>query len=263
MSVRLTFSLAALWALFLVSCDKDDTAVPEEKKVVNTELASGICPQPDKVNGFLFLSMNNTGSAGYPSFNMTACAAFRDPAKNAMQGFNHRTGSSGFVSSATGVVQVGQVRVGAMALFQSSFFYNGQSTEQSPTSPHWRSDGNKTFVPLNVEVARGYPLITYTNSTSVTLSRSQGWALDLSNFGSNYDSVAVSFSAGGMLPSLSKCVGRGAGEIRFSAEEIADLDSYYYTLIIHACNYSHITLNNKVYLFELGRNINTTATIIY
>jgi hypothetical protein len=256
MRSRLFFlSLPVLLAL-LFACKKPKSIIPDQPAVVNTDLANGLPSDTKKINGYLFASVNFSSDSYYYSI-------FSDPGKELAKTYNHRNNTIQFDQQVLGNVDVGSVR-------QNGYTLSHQNTGQSviyseaiyaaPTTVIWTSDGNGSFKPLNVNVARGYPYISPNTYTPGTISKASGFSVDAGNYVSNYDSVIVSLS-----DNYGSTVTKGytsASLITFSSSDLSGLNTNSYgSLNIFAYNYSNQTINSKVYLFEQGNKFNKGISI--
>lgn len=256
-------------ALFVLTglgaCDKKEDKKPEEK-VVNTEIRRGFPENPRKINGYLYAANSEyiNGSSVYTQLSVNAF--FGDPPRDFLGSFDHHTDQMRFISGDnTPNVSVGTLSYNENILGGvNSTFYSRTFTIYNPGVPeaHWVSEGNKTFLPMDITVPGGFPVLNQqaVNSYSV-ISKNQDFVLDFSKFISNCDSVAVTFGTQGSFGYIRKTAKFSDGQISFSKEEISDVASVYSSVVQYAgYNYSTKTTNNKIFVFELGSKIRLYTT---
>jgi hypothetical protein len=241
--------LFLLSAVVVAGCEKEETSVNQNSTPVNTDLQNGLPQNPQKINGYFYASKEQSGSSSQVYYSSLAYATFRDPAGDLCQVFDHVTKNETFMQT-KGVVFVGDVRAGDLLLDKSSLSYRTNGNPSAPIEPFWRTDGNQSFHPLNVRLQKTYPQYKNPNQTLV-FSRSSGGEIVLDDIVQNADSV-ISLVAP-FQPNFGKRVAvRPGAKIIFTPEEVTNMARSYTTILVFSCNYSHITQNGKVYLFELA-----------
>lgn len=253
-----------VFALLVLACDKKKTST-STPSAVTTELADGLPDNFRAINGYFCGDARTNYSGSYTTASLTFYAAFADPARNLMANFNPITDQILFNNNNgnAGNVSVGSVFISGMQVPSSSFFTNefhyfnnNSGTQQNFNySPQISMQGNGTFKPMNLSVKRGYPKISLASSTSYSLSLSQNFVVDVGPIASNYDSLTVSLGYSGANGNLRKTIASGnTTTITFTSAELSNAGLYpgnNYTINFMGFNYSNITVEDKVYVFEL------------
>ena len=266
-SVLLTTS-----ALCFFSCHKKDDEI-KTPEVINTELSDGFTDSRKSINGYLYscLQANQYSSASI-NYNMIGFATFSDPAKNLMGNFNHYNNINSISSSTNaGNIDVGDVYLAtsfqkfSQGNFQLSYQQNLSSQNAFSPNPYWLTEGNGSFKPLNITIPKGYPVLNYNTVSISNISKSTDFTINFGNNISNYDSLIIILQDG-MTSSgnKKKILAKGSQSVTFSAQELSYFSaSNYGKLSFYAYNYSNITVNSKVNVFELGNQyIINSITIV-
>jgi hypothetical protein len=241
----------------MLACKKPKSIIPDQTAVINTSLANGMPADIQKINGYLYADIN------YSNFN-NSYSAFSDPAKSLVSTYNHRNNNVQFSQPVLGNIDVGQVSFGGLNLSRqntgTSVMYE-MSNSVGFQNNVWTSDGNGTFKPLSINMARGFPVLNSNTYTFNTISKSSGFTVDIGNSVSNYDSVIVNLTDnyGGLVSKRYT----NAGIITFSSNDLVVLNSNSYgSFYVYAYNYANQTINSKVYVFELGNKFSKGVSII-
>jgi hypothetical protein len=243
-----------------LACKKTET-LPEVIPVVNTPLTNGV-PTDKKQNGYLYSVISaQTYSSGSFGYNVMSVASFNDPETNLMGDFNHYNPNQSFNGTNKGNVDVGTVSLNGnninKALGSNIVFYFASNNSNPPTnySATWTTAGNKTFVPLNVTLPRGYPVINTTALNIPTnMYRSIGYTLNFNNNIANYDSlIFVLDNYNGNK--IRKIISNNEQSVTFTSQELNQLSNYYLGLNIYTFNYASQTINNKKMVFELSNQL--------
>ena len=255
-------------AVTLISCNK--LKVPEpgpEPPKKNTPLTSGLPGNFRETNAYVFAGVDIYQYSGAPeSFAANCYAAFSDPARNLISGFNHyiyqNVSNPGQVP-VQGNIFVGNVTLNSMMLEASSFSptvvyrLNNSNTINFDYSARWKWPGNNTFQETDLLVERGFPRIT-TAATPTTLSRSKDFQIDVPSTFSNYDSIVVFIGGGSSLYyTVKKSVAFPAQNLTFTSSELSTSLSNYSSCYIHfyAFNYSHRSVEGIEYVYELSSHV--------
>jgi len=258
-AILFTYGVAIMSGLLMSCKKKEKKTPPEPEPSVTTEMASGLPSNINSINGYLYAGIKYNGSSSN-YFVSSLYAAFSDPGRKLTTSYNHFLDNiSNFGSNSNfGNIDVGSVTLNSsFFLSRSSFDPNVFYSSINNSGPfyntaHWTSDGNMSFKPLDLDVPKGFPVLTYTLPFT-SISRSTGFTLNMAQCGSNYDSITVSindfsFPQGG----IKKTVTPGVTSVTFSASDLSPISNSSGTLAVYAYNYSNQTINNKVYLFELS-----------
>ncbi len=152
-------------AIITIGCKKK-TVVKEEVLPVNTELINGL-PNWKKQNGYLFSIFSRSqyaNSSNNPTYGYTQYALFNDPEKIIAQSINHTI--INFYPNFLANISVGKVTHNNNVLAQTNggssvTYYKNNSGQiiNNNTPTTWTTEGNQSFKPLNITIARGYPVI--------------------------------------------------------------------------------------------------------
>lgn len=258
---------------FFISCNKNKTTTtPADPEPITTDMANGLPDNPKKINGYAFaqtlVNLNSGNTNGF----VYLFAMFGDPTRNLIANYDHFSNNQRSVNSTNdrGNVSVGDLSFNGLMLnnFGSVVYQQTSNFASSLNYANWHSDGNLSFKPLNLSVARGFPAIKQP-SASATSSYSIGISKDLtitfSDFISNYDSVCVTmndYSSGSNGYKIRKTVSSVSNSITFSQTELSVLNTTPYGNInFVAYNYSNKTIEDKIYVFELSNRLNMTLVI--
>jgi hypothetical protein len=253
----------------LAMSSKKTPAPTGEVPLINTELTSGLPPQLNRVNAYLYGAyyQNKTNNSNY----LTAFyAAFSDPGKNLLMGFDH----------VSDLVQVNEPSwLGNIDMGNTSFVtyrdvvLNEQKSSSTIHYAHkydnfglafksnaaWRAEGNGTFKGFEQEVPRGFPFFKPINIDH--LSKSQPLNFDVTA-ACNYDSLVVTICQEQGTVACCKRVGWNS-VIRFSSQELSALGNSSTALInINAFNYSYCIRDNKLMVFELSHKLLKSVAVL-
>jgi hypothetical protein len=241
------------------SCRKK-TQFPEEASF-NTGVIEGL-PPTQEINGYLYSSTSYYTPGDY-YFTTYSSAAFAEPARKLLKGFDHGTPIFleekyfGNVDVKT-VTHNDTVALKRYFMFNSGIRYEGHTHNVTgvpqPPPCRWQIEGNYGFKPHKVTIPSTYPVVKSSNIPD-TVSRSQGFAFSLEGF-KGYDSLVV-FLGRNVVPGGIIASRRFTGirdSIRFMPEELSPLEvgperGWIQCL---AYKYFHQTVNNKLYVYELG-----------
>lgn len=246
--------------LFCVSCKKPTHEQPAEE-LVTTEMKQGLPENPKLINGYLYAGYTFDVNTNY--YSRALFSTFSDPAKNLLAGYNHSLDQVPNFTK-TGNIDVGQLNFNGFNVNRNStstnlFYFNSFSNLNYMNIAFWGFEGNGSFKPYQDSVTRGFPVVLNTFSTSV-ISKS-GFTLTVTNLASNYDSLelVINRNSSNMIR---KTVAAGVNTISFTASEMYFLSATNYGLLnLQAYNYSHKTVQNKLYVFELAKKVPRSVTI--
>jgi hypothetical protein len=248
--MKKTGTALALVATAFFSCKKPELKVPETPPAVNTPLQDGFGNNMDAIHGYMYAEKVNA------SWNQSAIynylALFSDPGKSYLNCIDRDMGFNSFTCD--GNLDVGAVTMGGTGLFRqinfSTVLYMVNNTTAQPSTLKWTSEGNSSYKPLDVTLAKNFPVLNSNSFTVSTVYKSQGLSLDLSG-ASGYDSIIVSI--GPSFNSVRKAFSGSVTSFSFSSTDLAPLTSSFSTnFSVNAYNYSNQTINGKLYVFELA-----------
>ena len=257
--------------IFLISCKKDKTLTVVDPPPVTTEIANGLPANPKKINGYLYASCVSSiySGSGNTYSSQYRFAAFGDPARNLISGYNHYSNITSFNTPTTDManVSVGDLNFnGVLINSGGSTSYQSSTYTNSPDyTAHWVSEGNLSFKPLDLLVSRGFPVISILfGATSYALNLNNDFKFDLNNVAiSNYDSVAIGvsdYTTNGYK--IKKMVSGLSNSVTFTQSELRVLSSTNNgNIIFYAFNYSTKIIEDKVYVFELLTRVNVQLII--
>lgn len=260
------FGLFVCFAIFLIACDKPKAKIPAEEPTVTTEMANGFPDNKEKIHGYFYAANTLFSTLNRSRY---LYAVFGDPARDLMQNFNHvanTTRNGGQQNS--GNVNVGAVSFNDYQINPSGLaaYYSNNSVSVLDVSTKWRTDGNGSFKPVDLNVPRGFPTVNVTGSYSLSLSKE--FKVDVSGIFGNYDSLAVIVSrvSSYFSPynSVSKTISASDPSlVTFKPAEMATAltNTGYGSIIFSGFNYSHKTAEDHVYVFELSTQTALTLTI--
>jgi hypothetical protein len=248
--------------ILLFSCKK--TEIPDS--VIGGENSDGIQiglpAELNSIHGYLYASYN---SSSLNNRRLTTYAAFGDPERNLMAGFNHFDEEAIDIGSNRGNVSVG---------YSVTFSGNSSNISYSGASPtssayyfgykryigtlnafaKWRFDGNKSFKGQDISVPRGFPKLNDSLIKAYdTITITKGYSVKTENRFSNYDSITVNLiSTTKNDVELNKTFSAGV-PITFSQTELARFsqDNYVY-IYFKAYNYSNQLIEGKKLVYELS-----------
>ena len=263
--MRLIASLATLSLLIFTSCKKDNDE-PKEEPLANIAVNNGLGRSPNQIHGYLYASVKKTiYSYGSTYLSVRLSGFFGDPSRNLMANLDHVTDNSLFFDNKS----QSNVSVGALTFMDTYVFgsknttnysySNNQYNEYDAIACKWTSEGNGSFVPINLAIARGFPKIT-TAMIADTISRNSDYTVNLSNFILNSDSVIIRIIGGGSN-NITKRVASSTAAITIKKEELANLYSSG-TISFMAFNYSNTTIESKTYVLELSRKLEIPLFVV-
>lgn len=247
------------------SCEKEKIEKKEQHVPVTTNMNNGL-PDSPVINGHFYACCNTQSFNGSVSRSQIFHASFGDPAKELLKNFDHLSDVALFSSTDMGNVSVGEVWVSDFSLrginSGNTFRYSGTGSNTNFNySTAVSIGGNGSFVPFNLTVPRGFPVITVP-ATTFTLSRSAGGTIDVGSFISNYDSVIVRFSQSSFSTNIKKRINHSTSLISFTDSDLSTLSTgQYQQLSFLAFNYSNKTVQDKSYVFELCNKTSLYITI--
>ncbi|MBL7933691.1 MAG: hypothetical protein JNL60_17440 [Bacteroidia bacterium] len=242
----------------LLACDKKEDEIEPKPEPVTTEIKKGFPENRRSIHGYLYAC----SSGGTTNPQLSVNAFFGDPARDLLGVFDHQneqnifSGGTGFPNVTVGNLYANGYLVNTS---KNTTFYNRVfSLSGLPSSVNWKSDGNKSFFAMDLNIPGQFPSVNQAalNSYSV-ISRSKELVLNFSNFISECDSVAVTFGYGGISSQyLRKCVRYSDGQIRFSSAELSNLS--YSSIMVSYSGFSYWSkvTNNKTFVFELSGKAN-------
>lgn len=240
--------------IFSLSCKKKTVAEPEEE-TVTTEMKQGLPDNPKSINGYLYVSSYE--HLNLPNKNTNYFAAFSDPQRPLMSGYNRTNESANTIPAKSGNIDVGSVIFDSASLNRTLFspvafykFFSNTPVTTSLSPAVWTIEGNGSFKPFKVKVTRGFP--SFTIYTINSISKAAGFTFNAEGILSNYDSLRVRIHGGSLT--LVKSVGT-QNIVTFTSAELNTLNTGNAYLYIYGSNYSHQTINNQVYVFELTKTI--------
>jgi hypothetical protein len=231
---------------------------------VTTNLESGLPANSTSIDAYLYAGYLTDVS--YASdYNLSMFSAFAGSSRNLFTNYDHRNDKQLIPGNADlrGNSDVGNVTFSGNAISKSasptnSAYYTSSVLSSTTSLTKWKVDGGNGFVATEVDITRGYPLVMAPPATGISVNA--GFAFKVSDFISNYDSVNVRLTAYNKAPygfHVEKTVASSADSIRFTKAELTPAyPSYQYLyLTIKAYNYSHKTISDKKYVFELSNKV--------
>jgi hypothetical protein len=258
----ITISILSIsFSLFLFSCNNKEKKA-EQPAVINKRLSDGFPENKKSVNCYLYSSFVVTKYASSsPNYGSYQYAIFSDPSKNLINSYSHYTNSKLFSQSASGNVDVGNVSFNGQTIYKNltnEVYYTANYNSSIPfgsMSANWKTDGNKTFLPMDVTINKGHPIILSGNlNIGNSISKNSNFTLNISGNITNYDSLIVILEDGNWGGKIRKTADINTSSLTFTPVDMSifSTGSNYGKLSIYAYNYSNMTVNNKVTLFELS-----------
>lgn len=253
--------------LFFSCKKKSDGKSTVDPPKVNKPLASGYPDDNRAINGYFYASLKAFSNS---YFALNCYVIVNDPAGDLINTYDHFSDFNIFGSSAAqGNISLGSIYFGSTQLLAQNggnritYRLNGsQSFTNSAVPVSWKTDGNGTFSAVNTTVPRGFPGVVNSPSSSstYTLSKSNGLVLDVADIASNFDSLIVAISVSSST--VKRKVTAGASTIVFSSNELSGFSANYTGyMYVYAYNYSNMTVEDKVYLFELSTKLQKNVVI--
>jgi hypothetical protein len=257
----------------LFSCKKKESE-PEEAALINTSMADGLPENYKSINGYLYSGVQTYQYSGsnvnYYSFSYVA---FCDPTKNLVSSYNHYTNQKNFSSNIPfGNIDVGNVTLNGATVWKSSsnseLFYGGNfnsSTNFLNYNAVWTTEGNKTFKALGIYINKGHPIIqTSALGIPSSISKNSNFTINIGNNISNYDSLIVMFEDGNFIGKIRKVLAKNTTSVTFTTQEMSVLNTSSYARInICAYNYSNMTIDSKINVFELSNQYYINNIYLY
>jgi hypothetical protein len=254
--------------VLLLSCRKEAPELPEATVPVTTDQVSGVPQQPGTISAYLYAGYRKSLQPSNTFTQLVYNAFLGDPPRDLSSNFDRHTE----MGRNTKTSNLPNVNVGTMffngrqlSANGAVFYMGGTNSGSGPVNLDyalWESEGNKTFKPLSLTVARGFP--SYTGPvTTFTVRIKQGLTIDMNAMFSNYDSASVKLSTQNFpVVSVHKRGSVNSPVITFSKSELEFIKNYYSGLLqVCAFNYSHKTIEDKVHLIELGGRVELSAVI--
>ncbi len=265
--------LSIATAAMLFSCKKKEPE-PEEPALINTSMADGFPENYKSINGYLYSGIQtyqySGSSVNYYSFSYVA---FCDPTKNLVSSYNHYTNQKNFSTNVPfGNIDVGNVTFNGANVWKSSsnfeLFYGGNFNSNVTFLNYnaaWSTDGNKTFKPLNLSISKGHPIIvTSALNIATSISKNSNYTINIGNNISNYDSLIILFEDGNSIGKIRKVLAKNTTSVTFTPQEMSVLNTSSYARInIYAYNYSNMTIDSKINLFELSNQYYINNIYLY
>jgi hypothetical protein len=234
-------------AILLSGCKKKDATPEEEVPVVvppaNTDLQSGLGMHTAKMHGMMIA--NSLVSAQF-TINLTSFVG----------SFNSVPQPFSYYYKPEGTALLG-VYAGTLKLDTNTLQFNENQGSGDgayynniyDTNPplHWDLTATSPFTSFNVEVKRGYPLLTEKNFLPAIVTRSLGLTVNLSGIYTNTDSLIFSFSNSSTY--IWRRMSGNSTSVHFSPEELASFEAGKAEIYTVAYNYSNKTVNNFHYIF--------------
>ena len=243
-------------SLLLISCHKK-----EEPKVdvepENISLNDGLGKSSESIHGHVFASLVKSRYYSYSNYyySLTVNAAFADPARNLLGSFNRIDWNRLFNTTTQANVSVGGIYVCNLALgSKNTTNYSGSintASDLSYTSCDLITEGNGSFLPLNLSISRGFPKFKKEILTD-TLYKNKDFVLDKTDLFENYDSliIRIPISSGSFTKRFSS-----SDQVIIKKENLASLDVYSSNISIVLYNFSNTTVAKKKYIFELSNRL--------
>ena len=260
-------------SLLLFSCNKKEKAI-EEPAPINKALSDGFPENIKVINSYLYSCVQTYQYSSTIYYYSFSYAAFTDPAKNLLSTYNHYSNNKNFSSNGGG----GNIDVGNVTLngsFVSKNFpsnievYYRQNSNNNVNflnlNAYWTSEGNKTFKSIDVIINKGHPTIAVNNlAISNSISKNTDYTINIGNNITNYDSLIVILEDGSWNGRIRKTVPKNTTSLTFTTQEMSILNNTSNGKFnIYAYNYSNMTVDNKINVFELSNQYNVNNIYIY
>ena len=248
--------------VLIISCKK--TEIPDS--VIGGESSNGIQiglpAESNAIHGYLYASYYGSSTNNR---RLTTYAAFGDPERNLMAGFNHYSDETIDIGTNRGNVSVGyfvtfsggnnNISYSGASPTSSAYYYGYKRYIGSLNAfTNWKFDGNKSFKGQDISVPRGFPKLNDSLIKAYdTITISKGYSVKTENRFSNYDSISVNLKS--TIDSeleLNKTFVAGA-PITLSSNELALFSKEQYVYIyLKAFNYSNQLIEGKKLVYELS-----------
>ncbi|MCE3259224.1 MAG: hypothetical protein K0S12_865 [Bacteroidetes bacterium] len=268
--MRFFLIIVLIIALTGYSCRKKKITVAEEPPHTS-EMKKGLPENPKAINGYLYASYARYQNGQHYYFH--GYSTFSDPARNLLMGYNHFFDQAYFVSvNYYGNVDVGAVMCNNAPMSKNTFSPNitysfgQQSFTGIAKGTSWITEGNRSFSAIDVTPVNTFPVLSVPDNTVTVppIKKSVGLTVDLTGVASDYDSLIVAVIDGaGNYSVARKAFGPGATQADFTPADfkLFSTGTSYGSLVIYAFNYSHQTIRNRLYLFELSHKISRNVLI--
>lgn len=261
------FFLLTTVAIFGFSCQKK--ALEEKAAPINKPLTDGLPNEFKSINGY-FNSMYTFPyqNAGIYGLTYQGYAGFCDPKKNLLSTFDRAAGNVLFISSESPKISLGRVFISEDGSFgatvgNSSYrytYFKNNLSSISTQSTYISTEGNTSFKPISINLERNFPTKLATVPI-YTISKSLGFQIDANTFASNYDSVIVRLVSSGAQQLTKRATGTNPVMV-FSPKDLEKLSiNYSANIYVTAVNFSHMIVDDKVYVFELCTRQSSTYFI--
>jgi hypothetical protein len=246
--------------VFLAGCRKDKPRVFQEPEPVNTPMVNGL-PPTKRVDGYLYGIYIQR--AGDNRIFFYCRSNFAEPSRNLLASHNHNEEwVSAWSPDVLGNIDVGTVLCNGLAIKKQTqspiltYHIEDVYVEKGTDSLFWKHNGNYSFSPVEI-VSRSFPRTALINDTLPPIKKYSPYTLHLDSIVSNYDSVIVKVGQHATsFNEVKKSAGAGVDSVTFSVGELDELYVHGWLVVsVYAFNYSHCTINNKLYVFEQGWKI--------
>ena len=260
-------------SLLLFSCNKKEKAI-EQPVLINKALTDGFPENIKLINSYLYSCVQTSKYSSTVYNNIFSYAAFTDPEKNLLNTYNHYSNNKIFSSTgAGGNIDVGNVTLNGSLVIKnfssnSEVYYGGNfsnNTNFLNLNAYWTTEGNRTFKPMDVIINKGHPTIAVNNlAISNSISKNTDFTITIGNNITNYDSLIVILEDGSWNGKIRKTVPKNTASLTFTTQEMSILNnSNNGKFSIYAYNYSNMTVDSKVNVFELSNQYNVNNIYIY
>ena len=270
---KLSFIILSITSVVLLfSCHKKEKE-PAQLELVNTEMTDGLPQNYKSINGYLYSGVQtyqySSSSTYYYSFSY---AAFCDPSKNLISSYNHYTNNKNFSNVPLGNIDVGNVTLNGVNVFKNlqqnfevSYQNNSSNINFLNYNASWKTDGNRTFKPIEVSINKGHPVILTSGlNIPTSIPKNSNFSINIGTNISNYDSLIVILEDGNWNGKIRKVVPKNALSLTFTTQEMSILyTSNNGKITFYAYNYSNMTVDSKVTLFELSNQYILSSIYIY
>lgn len=235
---------------------------------MNTEMRNGLPENINSINGYFFAGYNILWYDSIRPENryFTSYAAFREPGSNLIAGFEHLGRIQRFdMPQRLGNIDVGQVQFNrnhslGQKITSHTLTYSGPDLgplimDSSYNDVALSTEGNRTFTPIKCNGLRSFPILKSIWKLP-SISKNKAYFIDASNIANNYDSITVTFY--NALTYYAICLRKSFSTkqgpiLEFTAAEMNSAFSEHIWVDIDAFNYTHQTINGKIYVFEQAK----------
>lgn len=231
-------------------------------------MKNGLPENLNSINGYFFAGYNILWYDTIKSENryFTSYAAFREPGSNLIAGLEHFGRVKRFdVPQRLGNIDVGEVKFNknhslGQKVISQTLTYSGPDLgpvimDSSYNEVAWSTEGNSTFTPIKIKGIRGFPILkSIWKLPSIT--KNKAYFIDVSYIANNYDSITVTFynyfTYYAIWLRKSFSIKQGL-LLEFTEAEMSSAFSEHIWIDIDAFNYTHQTINGKMYVFEQAK----------